>query len=449
MKIDNKLVKMSSESSTHETYTIKSWPCSYYDNSSRRWIYGTLFIMGNGIRFTTDHENTLDILYSDIVQVKKCMTGLIFRAMVLDTKNGTKHWFSSFSDIYIVVQFISFFLRSKLLQKKNASTQDKTIEGRTEMGQNLLSVAIDSETTLRNAAETLVTQGHQFDSAMATMMDLHSDLDVTENLLSGLESWLGRWSLPEEYKSNDPLVVSDADLSMEVDYEILYTKLEPNKLNAQNLGIFRVAQDGIYLMTEKQKLVHCFKWKDVSRVRVVSLWEITVTQFQIGKADISYSLVFTSVYSVLGILDKRLRSKVEYSQDAFRGDSSNMKPLRKTVNTNSSTELFHQKTDRLDNNVSAVRIPPSGGHMTGNYQSNPAIHPRDQSQQVSLQAPQKIVSDQEVSELSSILGDLKSLALGVQQEMVDQDEKIDKLSKTVEEANVRVEKTVKRVQKLL
>ncbi|XP_062618928.1 synaptosomal-associated protein 47-like [Saccostrea cucullata] len=438
-------------SSTHETYIIKSWPCSFYDNSSRKWIYGTLCIMGNGIRFTADQENTLnlDILYSDIVQVTKSMTGLIFRAMVLETNNGTKHWFSSFSDIHTVVQYINFFLRSKLLKKKITSTQDKRIERRTEMGCKLLSVAVDSESTLRNAAETLVTQGHQFDSALATMMDLHSDLDVTENLLSGLESWLGRWSVPEEYKTNDPFMVSDADLSMEIDYEILYTKLELSKLNAQNLGTFRVAQDGIYLMTEKQKMVHGFKWKDVSRVRVVSLWEITVTQFQIGKADISYSLVFTSVYSVLSILDKRLRSKVEYSEDAFRGESSNVKPLTKTVNTNSSKELFHKKTDMLDSNISAVRIPPSGDHITGKYQSNPAINPRDQSQQVSLQAPQKIVSDQEVSELSSILGDLKSLALGVQQEMVEQDEKIDKLTKTVEEANVRVEKTQKRVQKLL
>lgn len=162
------------------------------------------------------------------------------------------------------------------------------------------------------------------------MMDLHSDLDVAENLVSGLESWFGRWSIPEEYKTNDPLMVTECDLSQELDYEVLYTKLEPNKMNAQHLGIFRIAQDGVYLMTDRQKLVHCYKWNGISRVRVVSLWEITVTRFQIGEADISYSLVFTSVYSVLGILDRRLRSKVEYSQDAFRGESSGVKPLKAT-----------------------------------------------------------------------------------------------------------------------
>lgn len=175
---------------------------------------------------------------------------------------------------------------------------------------------------------------------MATMMDIHSDLDVTENLISGLESWLGRWSLPEEYKANDPIVVFDSDLSMEIDHEILYTKLEPNKLNAQNLGIFRLAQDGIYLMTDRQRVVHHFTWGDISRIRVVSPWEITVTRFQIGKADISYSLVFTSVYSVLGILDKRLRSKVEFSQDAFREETSNTKPLSTTLTCNSSSKYL-------------------------------------------------------------------------------------------------------------
>jgi hypothetical protein len=173
---------------------------------------------------------------------------------------------------------------------------------------------------------------------MVTMMDIHSDLDVTENLVSGLESWLGHWSLPEEYKTSDPIVVSNADLSVEIDHEILYTKLEPNKLNTQNLGILRLARDGVYIMTDRQKVVHCFTWGDISRVRVVSPWEITVTRFQIGRADTSYSLVLTSVYSVLGILDKKLRSKVEYSQDAFREETSHTTSLCTTLTSDCSSK---------------------------------------------------------------------------------------------------------------
>lgn len=148
-------------SETHETYIIKTWPCSYYDNSSRRWMYGTLCVMGKGLRFTTDKEDTVDILYSDIAQAKKSMTGLIFRAVVVDTVNGENHWFSSFNDAYSVVQYIRFFLRSKLLRKKSSTGATKT-EGRTEMGRKLLSVAVDSEKTLREAAEVLTTQVRKY-----------------------------------------------------------------------------------------------------------------------------------------------------------------------------------------------------------------------------------------------------------------------------------------------
>lgn len=87
--------------------------------------------------------------------------------------------------------------------------------------------------------------------------------------------------------------------------------------------------------------------------------------------------------------------------------------------------------------------------MTSNNQLDAPIQPWDQSSQVSIQSSKKIVSDQEVSELSSILGDLKSMALGVQQEMDDQDEKIKKLGRTVEEANIRVTDTEQRIKNLL
>jgi hypothetical protein len=116
--------------------------------------------MGDGVRFMTDDKNShQDIHYSNIAEVKKSTTGLIFRAVVVSMKNGIKHWFSSFSDAQSVVQFMNFFLRSKLLRRTDTSgTKDTNIEGRTEMGRKLLTVATDSEKTLQNAAETLNTQ---------------------------------------------------------------------------------------------------------------------------------------------------------------------------------------------------------------------------------------------------------------------------------------------------
>lgn len=170
---------MMTETQSHETYIIKTWPCCYYDNSSRRWIYGTLCVMGKGLRFTTDKEDTVDILYSDIAQAKKSMTGLIFRAVVVDTINGEKHWFSSFNDAYSVVQYIRFFLKSKLLQKKGSIEATKT-EGRTEMGRKLLSVAVDSEKTLRNAAEVLTTQVRKCNFYKIKCWNCHIELTWVE-----------------------------------------------------------------------------------------------------------------------------------------------------------------------------------------------------------------------------------------------------------------------------
>ena len=153
---------------------------------------------------------------------------------------------------------------------------------------------------------------------MCTMSDIHDDLDIADGIVSGLESWFGRWMIPEEYSYVEPMIVQDKDLTQDMEYEILYTKLEMNKLNSQNLGLLRICPEGLFIMTEKQKLVHHFKWTDISRVRVVSMWEMVVSRFLIGQPDLSYSIVFSSLFLVLKILDKRLRSKVEYSQDTFR-----------------------------------------------------------------------------------------------------------------------------------
>lgn len=119
------------------------------------------------------------------------------------------------------------------------------------------------------------------------------------------------------------------------------------------------------------------------------------------------------------------------------------------INSLISEQLFHKKNEGTDPGLAPIKINQPGDHMTSNNQSDTPIQPWDQSSQVSIQASKKIVSDQEVSELSGILGDLKSMALGVQQEMDDQDEKIKKLGRTVEEANIRVTDTEQRIKNLL
>lgn len=59
--------------------------------------------MGKGLRFIIDKEDIVDILYLDIVYVKKLMIGFIFRVVVVDIINGEKYWFFLFNDVYLVV----------------------------------------------------------------------------------------------------------------------------------------------------------------------------------------------------------------------------------------------------------------------------------------------------------------------------------------------------------
>lgn len=58
--------------------------------------------------------------------------------------------------------------------------------------------------------------------------------------------------------------------------------------------------------------VQHFKWSDVSRVRVVSPWEILVTRFLIGQPDLSYGIISISMPKVLRKLEIFAARKMEY-----------------------------------------------------------------------------------------------------------------------------------------
>jgi len=90
-----------------------------------------------------------------------------------------------------------------------------------------------------------------------------------------------------------------------------------NKMNVQQLGILRIALEGLFILTAKQKLVHHFRWSDISRVRILSPCEIVVTKYLIGQADLSFGIVCSSLTGFLQLLDRRLKRKVEYMTDGF------------------------------------------------------------------------------------------------------------------------------------
>lgn len=65
-----------------------------------------------------------------------------------------------------------------------------------------------------------------------------------------------------------------------------------------------------------------------------------------------------------------------------------------------------------------------------------------------VQGKKKIVSDEEVEEISQTLQNIKSVAIATQQELDVQSDNIDNLTGTVDRANQRVNEHIKRIKTL-
>lgn len=298
-----------------DIYSIFEWSASLYDNKTRKWKYGTLLVMNDEIVFTHNDSDTsersLAIPFQDFTDIKKSTTGLVFGAIYIVTKNNEKIWFSSLTDREAVFGALKHFWRAQLFQKNAA--EGKTSKGqKTKMGQKLLGIVKDSEETLSRAAVQLYGQGKQIDNALGTMSDLHEDLDIADHLVEDIESWVGRWRLPDQYQTIDPVVINMSDIPEVFEYEILFTKLETGRVNTRQVGTLRISKDGLTISDLKMKTEFHFRWGDVSQLHVISPWEVIAIKYQIGKPDLKYSLVSANMVAILRLLDKCAKYKLKY-----------------------------------------------------------------------------------------------------------------------------------------
>lgn len=293
---------------------ICEWTASMYCEKKRVWFYGSLSLLPEEIVFQPSDKSAdtkvTRIQYSNICKVEKTRTGLVYGAIYLLLSTNTKVWFSSLEDRVGVHEAIKHFWKSSLVGKEN--TVKKKQVGKTVMGQKLLGIVNDSQETLSTAAVQLHGQGQQFDHMLTNMFDIHNDLDIAENVLEDIDSWFGRWRLPDEYVSIDPVIINKSDIPEFFEYEILLTKLEASKMNARRIGTVRLSKDGITLLNSQMRTEHHYRWADVSYVRVITPWEIVLTQNKIGSPDLSYSLVSTIMVAVIRLLEKCVKYKMRY-----------------------------------------------------------------------------------------------------------------------------------------
>ncbi len=155
---------------------------------------------------------------------------------------------------------------------------------------------------------------------MGLMYDMQEDLSVADNMITGLESWLGRWKLPEATLETEPLeVIHSGNVPKIHEFHILYSlktakSTGANSMDASQNGVLRVSNEGVTIMQNQGEPVKHFKPRDISEIRVHSPWEVQIVQFQIGQPDICYNIMSTKMPQALGILDVRFKRKMMYQE---------------------------------------------------------------------------------------------------------------------------------------
>ncbi|XP_046568388.1 synaptosomal-associated protein 47-like [Haliotis rubra] len=430
---------------------IRKWYASYYVSPLRKWVYGQFSVFADGVAFHDESKKPvltgdLVIKFSKIALMKKASSSFIFGAITIVDSKGHTHWFSSFQDRSSVFSAINHFFLSAATLSESSKVKSIPEGQRTKLGTNLLRIATDSEQTLQHAATRLSQQGEQIDSSISTMDDLHNDLDVVANVVSGLEAWLGRWQMPKKYIHVDPIILKDNDVPQVFDYEMLYSVIDSKKFHSQKDGVIRISADGVTILNLTQKIIKHFTWSMISTIRVASPWEMVVTQNFIGSSDLSYAIVCANLIHILRKIElfgpgrRKLDYDVTVQHRLQQYDTSAASRSVSTSSVTVSDKTSDKTTVNAKSNSTSRKYDLSGLVDDVDVQN-------DGQTQASMY--KEVISDQEVDQLTATLSNLKSMALAVQHEEDIQNEKLDVLTDSVDRANDRLAATTKRTNRLL
>ncbi|GFR59110.1 synaptosomal-associated protein 47 [Elysia marginata] len=269
------------------------------------------------------------------------------------------------------------------------------------------------------------------------MQDIHQDLTVAERITAGLNSWLGRWKMSTVSKPGAIIFLKDGDVPDMLDVEVLYTKVHLSRVGPQTCGVCRIESNGVTILDMKQKVIHHFKWSEISRVRAVSPWEIMLTQYLIGHPDLSYNVVSVHMPSLLSKITDYAGAKVEYIEPS---------PDKSSLYGNSKVKEFAEPPPYKTLNGPVHKMPHQDQTVQHGHEHQQSW---DQSQISTSKHKETVISDAEVDELTATLNNIKATALAVQTEQDSQLEDIDELTSSVVRANDRVRAMNKTMGKLL
>ncbi|XP_018612977.1 synaptosomal-associated protein 47 isoform X1 [Scleropages formosus] len=420
---------------------IHSWPGSYYINSEKRWVPGTLSLTRSTLRFASDKaEGSLaSIRLSRIMEIKMENSSFIFSTLTVLEEGNIKHWFGSLRPNRVVVyNVLEHFWRERLL----SPTGVPSAASQPTKGRELIGLVSGAQRRLEDAGKVLTHQGEQFDNIMQGLDKIESDLGVADKLLSELESppwWpFGKlpWRSQQEAKSEETAKAQASACSTKgpgrqgviVSIPAIVAKGRDQDLRP---GSLTVLVSSLEVRESGGRLLHCFERADVDDIRVHSPYELSVRQRFIGRPDVCYRLLSARMPEALSVLEMQYKKKVEFMPEYSAFQTT---PAASPCDPEAGGSVWSAATGLLQRcQGTEVPVPVPAGELT----------------QLQVKVLQPTVTEAEAQELRQMLLQLKNLALEAETELERQDEALDILASSTDRATMHIDRQTRRMRKLL
>lgn len=416
---------------------IHSWPGSYYINSEKRWDNGILSLTRTTLRFVSEQtkESLASFRLSRIMEIKMESSSFIFSTLTVLEEGNIKHWFGSLKPNRVVVfNVLEHFWRERLL---SPTTEVQGAEAQPSKGRELISLVMGSQKRLEDTGRVLHLQGEQFDNMMQGLDKIDSDLGVADKLLSELESppwWpFGKlpWLAQQEAKAEHAARASAGGSGTARQKVITSIPAVVSKGGDSDLkpGCLLVMVSSLELRETNYGLLHRFERDEVDDIRVHNPYEISIRQRFIGKPDICYRLLSAKMPEAMAVLEMQYKKKVEFTSEysAFRTT-----PAASPCDPDGEGSMW---SDDLMQQCQDTEVPMEV--------------PAGEMSQMQVQVLQPAVTQAEAKELRQMLLQLKSLALEAETELERQDEALDVLANSTDQATLHIDKHTCRMKRLL
>ncbi|KAG8191078.1 hypothetical protein JTE90_008392 [Oedothorax gibbosus] len=398
---------------------------TYYRTSDKKWISGTFTLQGNKIHFYGDESNqdfNLRLLLNSISGLEKRQSSFIYAALVI-TVSAEKHWFASFPNRDTVYNLLELFWRESLLSIPTRRTPSQPKEASSSLGKELLSLLHESEATLVGAANALSSQGRQLEESQMLMQDINTDLNVAEKFLRSMSlahTVIGMKGsdLEASTKDGDEEVEEEARLKS---FKVSFSE-RSSRLDDYERGTLAIA-DTITIVDEAHKKRLQISNKEVEKILVTSPWAFSL-EYASEWANKTCHVICPQLAGLLKFLKcvSSLKNKVAYENEA-----------PSDISAICSSDL---DTGRKE-------------HFLGTMNPQPLDNKSLDSTQMQLEDTSSAISDQDMEQISNVLGNLQALAIEVTKEQQDQMDKINSLITDVDKTELRINVNNKNINKKL